>query len=107
MKRSLCLAFLIYVRTIWLTYSGQEPKKIIFLIAVYVSDTPVTLKQDQGHKTWYELEDPQQGYNNAKFEKPRWNDVREKATDKVFVKSRNTSVISFECVRKPKIVVYS
>ena len=81
MKRSLCLAFLIYVRTIRLTYSGQEPKKIIFLIAVYVSDTPVTLKQDQGHKTWYELEDPQQGYNNAKFEKPRWNSVYGKAHD--------------------------
>ena len=38
--------------------------------AVYDSDTPVTLKQGQGHQTWYELVDPKQGYNHAKFERP-------------------------------------
>ena len=26
-------------------------------------DTSVTLKQGQGHQTWYDWEDPQQGYN--------------------------------------------
>ena len=40
-----------------LNYSGQESKK---QIVVYDSDTPVTLKQDQGHQTWYELVDPKQ-----------------------------------------------
>ena len=52
--------------------------------AVNDSDTPVTLTQGRGHQTWYELVGPMQDYNNAKFKKPRWNDVREKATDKVF-----------------------
>ena len=62
-----CLICLLYVRTIQhLNYCGQESEK---QFAVYDSDTPVTLKQDQGHQTWYELEDPKQGYNNAKFEK--------------------------------------
>ena len=57
--------------------------------AVYDSDTPVTLKQGQGHQTWYELVDPKQGCNNGKFEKPhlKLNSVQEKANDKVFVKS--------------------
>ena len=36
--------------------------------AVCDYDTPVTLKQGQGHKTWY-MVDPKQGYNKAKFEK--------------------------------------
>ena len=54
------------------------------------SNIPVTLKQGQGHQTWYELVDTKQGYSNAKFEKSRLNGVREKAKDKVFVKSANT-----------------
>ena len=31
---------------------------------------------------WYELVDPKQGYNNAKFEKPCFNRVYEKANNK-------------------------
>ena len=42
----------------------------------------MTLKQGQGHQTWHEFVDPKQGYNNAKFEKPRFNSVREKANNK-------------------------
>ena len=45
----------------------QESKKHF---AVYNSDTPVTLKQGQGQQNWYKLVDPEQDYNNAKFEKP-------------------------------------
>ena len=60
----------------------------------------MTLKQGQGHQTWYELVDPKQGYNNAKFEKPRLNSVCEKVSDKVFVKSGNMTVISLEYVQK-------
>ena len=47
--------------------------------AVYDSDTPVTLKQDQGHQTRYEFEDPKQGFNNAKFEKPGVNGAHERS----------------------------
>ena len=38
----------------------------------------LTLKQGQGHQTWYVLVDAQQGYNHANFEKPRLNSVHEK-----------------------------
>ena len=71
------------------------------------SNIPVTLKQGQGHQTWYELVDPKQGYNYAKFEKPHMNTVHEKANDSVVVKTGNTSVISLECAHKLKIVVNS
>ena len=39
-------------------YSEHKSKE---QIAVHDSDTPVTLKQGQGHQTWYELVDPKQG----------------------------------------------
>ena len=35
-----------------------------------MTDTPVTLKQAKGHKAWYEVVDPKQGYYHAKFEGP-------------------------------------
>ena len=44
----LCLIFLMYVRTIQcLNCGGQESKE---QFAVHDSDTPVTLKQGQGHQ---------------------------------------------------------
>ena len=36
--------------------------------AVNISDTPVTLKQSQGHKTWNDIVDHKQGHNHAKFD---------------------------------------
>ena len=46
----LCQIFLMYVRTReHLNYGGQQPKK---QLAVYGSDTTVTLKQGQSHQTW-------------------------------------------------------
>ena len=50
--------------------------------AVYDSDTPVTLKQGQGHQTWYEFLDPKQGHNKAKFFK--LEQYPEKADDNFF-----------------------
>ena len=64
--------------------------------AVYDSDTPVTLKHGQGHQTWYEVVNPTQDYNSAKFDQPLLSSVRERTNIKVFVKSGNTSVISLE-----------
>ena len=49
-----------------LNYSGQESKA---LLAAYDDDTAVTLKHGQGHQTWYEVVDPKQGLNHAKFKK--------------------------------------
>ena len=38
----------------------------------------MTLKQGKVHQTWYELQDPEQGYNYAKFERSPKNSVRQK-----------------------------
>ena len=46
----------------------------------YISDTPVTLKQSQGHKTYNDNVDPKQGYNYAKLERSCFNGVKDKAT---------------------------
>ena len=66
-------------------YNEQESKKKIKKIALYGSDTPVTLKQGQGHETWYDWVVPKQCYNHAKFETHRLNNVSETASVKVFV----------------------
>ena len=71
-------------------YSEHKSKE---QIAVHDSDTPVTLKQGQGHQTWYDLVDPKQSYNNAKFEKPHLNSVCKMNNGKTFVKSGNLSII--------------
>ena len=47
--------------------------------AVFISDTPVTLKQSQGHQTYHDNVDPEQGYNHAKFERSCLNGFQEKA----------------------------
>ena len=60
-----------------LNCDGQESKE---QLAVYNSDTPVTLKQGHGHQTQYELVDLKQGYNMKSVKKPRLNSVREKPT---------------------------
>ena len=36
-------------------------------IAVYISDTPVTLKHSQGHKTYNDNVNPKQGYIYTNF----------------------------------------
>ena len=83
--------FLMYARTIQLwNYHGQESRK---QFAVYDSDKPLTLKQGHSHQTWYELIDPKQGYDKAKFGKLYLNSVREE-------------VINIH-VRKSELVVYT
>ena len=67
-----------------LHWTRIKKKKIKF--AVYDSDTPVTLKQRQDPQTCYESVDSKQDYNQAKFEKLRWNTVHKKANIKSFVK---------------------
>ena len=66
--------------------------------AVFISDTPVTLKQSQGHQIYNDNVDPNQGYNLAKFERPSFDVVREKANVNFFFffKRRNMSVFSLE-----------
>ena len=53
----------------------------------------MTLKQSQGYQTGYELGDPEQGYNDAKFEKlPRTVSLKKQMIN--FVKTGNKSIIS-------------
>ena len=61
----------------YLNYSSAEPKK---QFAVYDSDTLVTLKQ--GHETWYELVDPNQGYKHTKLKELPKNVHKKKQTKK-------------------------
>ena len=53
--------------------------------AVYISDTPVVLKQSQGHQTWNDNVDPKRGYNHAKFERSGFNGVGKKKATLNFV----------------------
>ena len=85
------------VTTHHLNYSGQESKE---RFAGYDSDIPVTLKYGQSPQHWYELLDPRQDYNHAKFERPPLNSVRQGVNVKVLVKAENMSVFSLECVQK-------
>ena len=105
MQSTLCLTFSVHVRTIQcLNYSGQDSKT---KFTGYDSNTPVTLKQSQGHQTWYDLADPKQGYNNLKFEKPRLNNVCEKANNKRFCHIRKKKSLSSLNNAEVKKVVYS
>ena len=48
----------------------------------------MTLKQGESQQTWYELVDPKQGYNHAKFERPPLNSVCPKGDIKAFYQIR-------------------
>ena len=62
--------------------SKQESYEAQF--ALYISDTPVTLKQSQDHQTYDENIHPEQGYNHAKFKRSRFNSVSKKDNGKYF-----------------------
>ena len=73
---------------------------------VYNSDTPVTLKQTQGHQTYNKNVDPKHDYNHAKFEDLAFMVPKKKPMLKFFSKQGDMSVISPEHVRTSKIVVH-
>ena len=87
-----CLIFLKHERTVpHLNYSGQESKR---QSADYDFDTSVTLKQGQGHQTWFELVDSKQGCYNTNFEKSRLNSVPQKKSQKHFSSNQETGKLS-------------
>ena len=75
--------------------------------AVYISATPMTLKQSRCHQTQNETVDSKQGYDHAKFKKYYFNGAREKAHVKAFFKLENMLIITLEHMRKSKLVAYS
>ena len=52
--------------------------------AVYISDTPVTLRQSQGHQTYNDSVDAKQGYNHETLKDPDLMVSEKKATLKFF-----------------------
>ena len=52
----------------------------------------MTLEESQGHQTNNENLDPEEGYNHAKFERPRFGSVREKGNVEMFFKGGNMSL---------------
>ena len=83
-------------------WTAEDKNSNYTQFAVYISDTPVTLKQSQGHQTYNDNIDPKQGFSHGKFERSCFDCVREKANGNCF-KRGNTSVISLEHVQKQKI----
>ena len=75
--------------------------------AVYIFDTPVTLKQGQGHETYNDNVDPKQGYSHTKLVTSCFDGVWEKANVKGFLTWGNMSAISLKQVHKSKTVLYS
>ena len=72
--------------------------------AVYISDTPVTLKQSQGDQTKNDNVDPKQSYKHANFERSCFNDVWEKAKVKSFLfqTGKYGSSLPWTCAQKKK-----
>ena len=66
--------------------------------AVYISNTPVTLKQSQGHETYSDNVDPKQGYDHAKFERSCFHDVWEKAKKFFFEMRELVNYLPWICV---------
>ena len=64
-----------------ITYTRKESEKRN--LQQYVTDTPVTLKQSQDHRTWYNSVDFKQGYKYTQFERPSSHRVQEEASIKV------------------------
>ena len=87
--------------------SKKKPTTTRKQFVVYASDTPVTLNQGLGHKTWYKLADPKQGYNTTNFEKPRLNlkSVSERANHKKL--SSNQDIHQLSPLNMSTIVAYS
>ena len=66
------------------TFTLQRTRNQNVQFAFYSSDTHATLKQSQGQQTYNDNADPRQGYNHAKFQRPCFNGVLDKANVKVF-----------------------
>ena len=61
---------------------------------VYASDTPVTLKQGQGHQPWYRFIDPKQSCDHAKFERLCLKNVPNKKPTFKFLPNQETCKLS-------------
>ena len=72
------------VRSNHTTFKLQRTRIPYTQFAVYISDTPVTFKQSQGHQTYNDNVDPKQGYNHAEFDRFCFNGMREKANVNFF-----------------------
>ena len=83
-------------------YRGQESKE---QFAVYDSNTPVTLKQGQGHQTWYEWLDPEQGHIQSLKDLP-YTVSPQKPMLKFLSNQKTCQLPPLNVCKKRKIVVY-
>ena len=60
------------------------------------------LEIGQGHQTWYELLDPEQGYDHANFQRPPLNSVHQKANIKVNVQAKTWQLSLFNMCKSEK-----
>ena len=71
----------------------------------------MSFKQSQGNQIYHENVDPEQGYINAKFERYRFHNFREKGNVKAFffffLTRKYANYLSSTKVEKKKKVVYS
>ena len=74
--------------------------------ALYISDTSVTLKQSQGHQTYDENVDSQQGYNHAKFERSHFNSVQENGNVEFFSNKEISQSSPLNMCENKKIIIY-
>ena len=65
--------------------------------AVYISDTPVTLKKSRSSNQNGHV-NPKEGYNHAKYKESCHNSIREKANVKVYFQMRKYVIISLDHV---------
>ena len=91
---------LFHVCSNFTTFKLQTKKIQNTQFAVYISDTPVTLKQSQDHYIYNENVGPKRGHNHLTFERSCFHGLREKANGKVLFKRENMSIISREYVQK-------
>ena len=90
-----------YKATSTIKTNGQESKKkqFQFMILTYLLPWNM-LKVIKSGMNW---SIQSKAYNQAKFERPPLNSVRQKASIKLFVKSESMPTISFEYMQKWKI----
>ena len=66
--------------------------------AIYIFNTPVALKQSQGHQTHNNNVDSKQRYDHANLKGFCFNSIQKEANDKDNFKCGNMSIISLEHV---------
>ena len=91
----------------WTTEDRNLNMNLKTQFALHISETPVTLKQCQGHQIYKGNMGLNHGYNHAKFERSCFHGVWDKGKIKALFQQENMSIIFLEHGQKSIIVEYS